>query len=206
VGALLVAVAACGDDDTALTVGSTAAGTATVTTTTTTTADPVTTTAAAATTDSTSPTTAAAPTTTGVVPVGFGTVAGRVTAADGSTCDVCLWAAATAADQSRGLMGVTDLGGADGMVFQFGSPVITQFWMRDTVMPLSIAFYAEDGSFVSATDMDPCLTGPADACARYAATGPYANAIEVPQGGLESLLMTAGSKLELLQHDCPLSR
>ena len=101
-------------------------------------------------------------------------------------------------------MGVTDLGGADGMVFQFGSPVVTQFWMRDTVMPLSIAFYAEDGSFVSATDMDPCLTGPADACARYAATGPYVNAIEVPQGGLEALLMTEGSHLELTSADCPL--
>ena len=71
-------------------------------------------------------------------------------------------------------------------------------------MPLSIAFYAADGSFVSSTDMEPCLTGPADACARYAADGPYVNAIEVPKGGLEALLMTAGSQLELLEVDCPL--
>ncbi len=102
-------------------------------------------------------------------------------------------------------MGVTDLGGADGMVFRFASPVTTQFWMRDTVMPLSIAFYAPDGSFVSATDMEPCLTGPADACARYAAAAPYVNAIEVPKGGLEALLMTPGSRLELSEVDCPLS-
>ncbi len=32
-------------------------------------------------------------------PRGFDTVAGRVTAADGSTCDVCLWAALTTAEQ-----------------------------------------------------------------------------------------------------------
>ena len=76
-------------------------------------------------------TTAPAPTTTGVVPTGFGTVAGRVTAADGSTCDVCLWAASTAAEQARGLMGVTDLGGADGMVFRFASPVATQFFVTE---------------------------------------------------------------------------
>ena len=113
---------------------------------------------------------------------------------------MCLWAAVTAADQGRGLMGVTDLGGADGMVFRYSSPVATQFWMRDTVMPLSIAFFAADGSFVSATDMEPCLTGPADACARYAAAGPYVNAIEVPKGGLEALLMTPGSELELPRH------
>jgi uncharacterized membrane protein (UPF0127 family) len=101
-------------------------------------------------------------------------------------------------------MGVTDLGGADGMVFRFASPVTTQFWMRDTVMPLSIAFYGADGSFVSAADMEPCLTGPADACARYGATGPYVNAIEVPEGGLPELLMTAGSHLDLSEVTCPL--
>jgi uncharacterized membrane protein (UPF0127 family) len=191
--ALVLAVAACsGDDDTAADLSSGPSQPAVETRPTTTL--PV----------SSTPTTAAAPTTTGVVPTGFGTVAGRVTTADGSTCDVCLWAASTAAEQARGLMGVTDLGGADGMVFRFASPVTTQFWMRDTVMPLSIAFYAADGSFVSASDMEPCLTGPDAACARYAATGPYANAIEVPKGGLEALLMTPGSRLELREIDCPL--
>jgi hypothetical protein len=50
--------------------------------------------------------------TTGVAPLGFDLVAGRVTAADGATCDVCLWSAATAEERSRGLMGVTDLSGA----------------------------------------------------------------------------------------------
>ncbi len=203
--ALVVAVAACGDDD-----GGAAPQPAAAVSTTTVPAAP----SSAATTDvpaptassttDAAPTTEAAPTTTGVVPEGFETVAGRVTAADGATCDVCLWSARTAEESARGLMGVTDLGGADGMVFRFGSVVTTQFWMRDTVMPLSIAFYAEDGSFVSATDMEPCLTGPADACARYAAAGPYVNAIEVPKGGLEQLLMTPGSRLELSDVDCPL--
>ena len=61
--------------------------------------------------------------------------------------------------------------------------------MRDTVMPLSIAFYAADGSFVSAADMEPCLTGPDAACARYAAAGALRHAIEVPEGGLAALLM-----------------
>jgi uncharacterized protein len=137
-----------------------------------------------------------------VTPSGFDTVAGRVTAADGSTCDVCLWEAGTVDQQTRGLMGVTDLGGADGMVFRFGAPTTIQFWMRDTVTPLSIAFFA-DGAFVSSTDMDPCLTGPAADCARYAAAAPYTDAVEVPQGGLADLLMVAGSRLELFDTPCP---
>jgi len=195
---LLVALAACGDDDAADPLPAAAVATTAVP------AAPSSAATTSAPAPTTSVTTEAAPTTTGVVPTGFGTVAGRVTAADGSTCDVCLWAASTPAEEARGLMGVTDLGGADGMVFRFASPVTTQFWMRDTVMPLSIAFYAPDGTFVSATDMEPCLTGPADACARYAAAAPYVNAIEVPKGGLEALLMTEGSRLELSEITCPL--
>ena len=42
----------------------------------------------------------------------------------------------------QGLMGVTDLSGADGMVFRWDEPTSGAFWMRDTPSPLSIAFYA----------------------------------------------------------------
>src|SRR4029077_17723403 len=100
----------------------------------------------------------------GVGPVGFDTVAARVTAADGATCDVCVWLAQTPEEQQRGLMGVTDLSGADGMLFRFGGPTTVDFWMRDTPLPLSIAFFAEDGTFVSSADMAPCMTGPDDDC------------------------------------------
>ena len=43
--------------------------------------------------------------------------------------------------------------------------------MRDTPTPLSIAFFAADGSFVSSADMVPCLDGPDADCARYGAGG-----------------------------------
>ena len=109
--------------------------------------------------------------TPGVVPEGFATEAAEVTAADGEVCALCLWVAATSEERARGLMGVTDLGGADGMVFVFGAPTHDAFWMRGTPTPLSIAFFADDGSFVSATDMEPCLEGPASACVLYGAGG-----------------------------------
>lgn len=141
----------------------------------------------------------------GVVPTGFQTVAARVTAADGAVCDVCLWAARTAEQRARGLMGVTDLAGADGMLFRFGAETTSTFWMRDTPMPLSIAFYDGDGTLVSAVDMTPCVDGPADACARYAAAGPYADAVEVALGALPSLLMLPGSRLEVFDEPCPLT-
>jgi hypothetical protein len=133
--------------------------------------------------------------TTLVQPEGFVLEPAEVTPADGEVCQLCLWVADTAAQRQRGLMGVTNLGGADGMVFVYDGPASGQFWMRGTPMPLSIAFFAADGSFVSASDMEPCLTGPAAACPRYAATAPYVAAIEAPQGGLAALGIGPGSRL-----------
>jgi uncharacterized protein len=167
---------------------------------------------AGATTTPTTPTTttsvaSAASSVAGVRPVGFDVTAADVTLPDGSVCELCLWVADAPDERSRGLMGVTDLGGPDGMVFVYDAPTAGQFWMRGTPMPLSIAFFAADGSFVSATDMEPCLDGPASACARYAAAAPYTAAIEVPAGGLAELGIRAGSRLALLGPDaerCPL--
>ena len=149
------------------------------------------------------PTTTAEPTTTGVQPVGFPTTSATVTAADGEVCELCLWVAATSEQRSRGLMGVTDLGVADGMAFVYDAPSSSRFWMRGTPTPLSIAFFAADGSFVSASDMDPCLTGSDAECPRYAATGPYTTAIEVPAGNLDELGIGPGSTVTLSNEFCP---
>jgi uncharacterized membrane protein (UPF0127 family) len=146
------------------------------------------------------PTTLAAATSSAPPPVqpeGFDLAPVEITLADGEVCALCLWVAATPHQRQRGLMGVTDLRPADGMVFTYEGPASRQFWMRGTPMPLSIAFFAADGSFVSATDMEPCLSGPAADCPRYSAAGPYVSAIEVPQGRLAELGIGAGSRLAL---------
>ena len=148
--------------------------------------------------------TTAVPTTTtsGVTPTGFDPVAGEVTAADGEVCAVCLWVAGTPEQRSRGLMGVTDMGGANGMVFLFEGESTSAFWMRDTPTPLSIAFFDAAGAFVSATDMEPCLEAAAEVCPRYHADGAYTSAIEVRQGDLGELLIGPGSRFELLDTPC----
>ena len=130
-------------------------------------------------------------------PEGFDLAPVEVTLAGGEVCALCLWVAVTPAQRRRGLMGVTDLGPADGMVFVYDSPASGRFWMRGTPLPLSIAFFAADGSFVSAADMEPCLAGPAGDCPRYSAAGPYVSAIEVPQGRLAELGIGPGSRLAL---------
>ncbi len=79
-------------------------------------------------------------------------------------------------------MFITDLDDLDGMVFVYRSSTSTPFHMENTLIPLDIAFFAADGSFVSKTMMEPCVV---EDCPRYSAAGRYRYAIEVPAGGFE---------------------
>ncbi len=134
---------------------------------------------------------------------GYGRTAARVTTATGGVVALCLLVAATKALQDQGLMGITDrtLGGYDGMLFPFAEPTVTEFWMRDTPQPLSIAFFDAAGRYVSSTDMAPCGTG--TDCPTYAARSAYRTAVEVPQGRLGALGMGSGSTLRRVPGACP---
>src|SRR5258708_7576288 len=57
--------------------------------------------------------------------------------------------AETPAERAAGLMHVMALPPDDGMAFVFGGSVTDQFWMKDTLIPLSVAFVAQDGTIVS---------------------------------------------------------
>lgn len=137
-----------------------------------------------------------------VVPNGFDLVGARATTADGTTCDLCLWLADSSELRSQGLMGVTDFGSADGMAFVYPGPTTTRFWMKDTPLPLSIAFYGSGGEFLDSFDMDPCVSEDSAECVRYPTPRGFVVAVETHQGGLAELDMTAGSTLTLLDLPC----
>lgn len=138
-----------------------------------------------------------------VRPEGFERVAGTITGADGTVCDVCLWLATTGDQRNRGLMGVTDVGDgdgtADGMAFVYPRPHTGSFWMKNTLLPLSIAFFAESGEYLSSFDMEPCT---ADPCPSYPTPAEFLVAIEVPQGNLPDLAIAEGSTLDLTDLPC----
>jgi uncharacterized membrane protein (UPF0127 family) len=63
--------------------------------------------------------------------------------------------ASTPDQRSIGLMHRPKMGTNEGMLFVFESPAEQCFWMKNTLLPLSIAFLAEDGSVVNIEDMAP---------------------------------------------------
>jgi hypothetical protein len=128
---------------------------------------------------------------------GFGAVAVRIEPASGPARRTCMAAARTEAQRRRGLMEVTDpeLGGLDGMVFVYAEDETGGFWMRNTPLPLSIAYLDAGGRLVSATGMAPC--GDSPDCPLYPAGGPYRYAVEVPRGGLDDLGITRGARVRV---------
>jgi hypothetical protein len=63
--------------------------------------------------------------------------------------------ARTDAERQKGLMGRTDLGPRDGMIFVFERDDHLTFWMKDTPTALSIAFLSGDGTILEIADMQP---------------------------------------------------
>lgn len=63
--------------------------------------------------------------------------------------------AKTPDDRARGLMGRSDLKWDEGMLFIFDEEEYHSFWMKDTLIPLSIAFIDREGRIVEITDMEP---------------------------------------------------
>ena len=143
---------------------------------------------------STSVVASSAPATT-AVPKGYDAIVMRVTDASGVTREFCVLVADDEPKRERGLMDVDSLGGYDGMLFRFGSPSKAQFYMFQTRLPLSIAFFADGGKFVSSADMPPCTASRPGDCPLYDAAAPYVDALEAPTGGLAALGVGPGSSI-----------
>ncbi len=63
--------------------------------------------------------------------------------------------ARTEAEREHGLMGRRSLGELEGMLFVFDRDQRLAFWMKDTPLPLSIAFLSAEGKIIQIEDMQP---------------------------------------------------
>lgn len=65
------------------------------------------------------------------------------------------------------------------MLFSWEEDVITFFWMKNTLIPLDIAFFNAAGELIEVISMEPCT---ADPCPRYGPATPFRYAIEAEPG------------------------
>ncbi len=99
--------------------------------------------------------------------------------------------------QMKGLMGITDLKDGEGMIFVYDTPQVLSFWMKNTMIPLSIAYVQSDGEIVQIYDMYPELDKPDWELRSYASPALVKYAIEVPQGWFYNAGIKVPAKLRI---------
>jgi uncharacterized membrane protein (UPF0127 family) len=75
--------------------------------------------------------------------------------AEASKVEITVEIARTSAERSNGLMHRKKLPDGKGMFFIFERDEQHSFWMKNTLIPLSIAFISSDGRIIEIRDMQP---------------------------------------------------
>jgi len=97
--------------------------------------------------------------------------------------------AATPQQRQVGLMFRTEMPNHEGMLFVFDEPSPQCFWMRNTLIPLSIAFLADDGTVVNLADMQPQND------ASHCSAKPVRFALEMNQGWFAKRGVKPGTRI-----------
>ena len=101
-----------------------------------------------------------------------------ISASDGEEVKVRAEIADSPAEQQRGLMDRTALGKNRGMLFVFDGEQTLSFWMKNTLIPLSIAYMDSKDRIVDIQDMKPLDDEPP----HYVSAEPAKYALEVNKG------------------------
>jgi uncharacterized membrane protein (UPF0127 family) len=93
------------------------------------------------------------------------------------------------AQRNTGLMWRQSMPTNEGMLFVFEQPAVQCFWMQNTLLPLTAAFVADDGTIVNLADMQPLSTQ------SHCSTAPVRYVLEMHQGWFAQRGLQAGSRL-----------
>ncbi len=97
--------------------------------------------------------------------------------------------AVTPEEREIGLMFRQDMPAQEGMLFVFEQPATQCFWMKNTLLPLTAAFVAEDGTIVNLADMKPQTLD------SHCSAKPVRYVLEMNQGWFAKKGIKAGFKL-----------
>jgi uncharacterized membrane protein (UPF0127 family) len=96
---------------------------------------------------------------------------------------------ATPEQRATGLMFRKEMPANEGMLFVFEQPAGQCFWMKNTLLPLTAAFVADDGTIVNLADMQP------QSLDSHCSAQPVRYVLEMHQGWFAKRGLKAGSKL-----------
>jgi uncharacterized protein len=97
--------------------------------------------------------------------------------------------AATPEQREVGLMFRKEMPQHEGMLFVFERPSVQCFWMMNTLLPLTAAFVADDGTIVTLADMQPLTTD------SHCSNKPVRFVLEMNQGWFAKKGLKPGYKL-----------
>jgi uncharacterized protein len=92
-------------------------------------------------------------------------------------------------ERMTGLMFRKEMPQHEGMLFVFEEPSQQCFWMKNTLLPLTAAFVADDGTIVNLADMKPQTED------SHCSAKPVRYVLEMNQGWFSKKGIKAGSKL-----------
>lgn len=92
-------------------------------------------------------------------------------------------------ERQTGLMYRKEMPAHEGMIFVFEQPATQCFWMKNTLLPLTAAFVADDGTIVNLADMKP------QSEESHCSAKPVRYVLEMNQGWFAQKGIKAGSKL-----------
>jgi uncharacterized protein len=97
--------------------------------------------------------------------------------------------AASDPQREKGLMNRASMPANDGMLFIFDEPAYHAMWMKNTLIPLSVAFLDAQGTILNILDMEPQTLD------THMAAGPAIYAIETNKGWFAARKIKAGDKV-----------
>jgi uncharacterized membrane protein (UPF0127 family) len=98
--------------------------------------------------------------------------------------------AGTMATRSLGLMQRKSMAQGAGMIFLFDEPAAHCMWMKNTLIPLSVAFIDEGGAIINIADMQPLDE------TTHCASRPARYALEMNQGWFKKRGIAAGTHID----------
>lgn len=97
--------------------------------------------------------------------------------------------ASTPEQRATGLMFRAEMPANEGMLFVFEEPAGQCFWMKNTLLPLTAAFVADDGTIVNLADMKP------KSLDSHCSAKPVRYVLEMHQGWFAKRGLQAGTRL-----------